>query len=224
MNNKKTRYLPLLSLILFVLLLQACKGDKNASDALTTEAVKPADHILERDNVKADKAKAYVADDALYNPRNTHWYTYHYENESITSETPIARDNNNQENPGDTTTQEVYDITETSRPPLFDKNCLTALNPEACSNEAVIDWMKYAVERPKSLVSGQDMIHFVTFIIDKKGQVSDAKIMPTRHQKPCEPCKAATLEAVNGMATWLPAVRNGKTVRVRVIIPVYYDE
>ncbi|MFN7119798.1 MAG: energy transducer TonB [Saprospiraceae bacterium] len=208
-------------LLLFFTLLQACKNDKRTGEEPPSEDMQNNDRIPERDNVSVDEE--YVADDGIYNPRNPQWYTYRYENEAITSENPVVRSNNNQEKSG-AAAPEVYEITETSRPPLFDKNCLTAANPEACSNEAVIDWMRYAVERPKLTDQNQDVIHFVTFIINEKGQVENARIIPVQGQKICEPCQTATLEAVKGMATWLPAIRNGQAVKVRITLPVYYNK
>ncbi len=205
-----------------LLVLHACKSDKKSPEEPTTESTEQSEGVPERDNIRVDEQ--YVADDGLYNPRNPRWYTYRYDTEGMHAENPIVRANNNQEKSGFTNSDEVYDISETSRPPLFDKNCLTALNPEECSNEAVMDWMKYAVEKPTLSKPVNDVVHFVTFIVDEKGQVSDATIVPTRQQNACEPCKNATLEAVNGMTTWLPAVRNGKAVKVRIIFPVYYDE
>lgn len=220
----------LLCIIVNILLFTtACRNDKNNDnppDELVTEEVEKSERIPDRDNVAIDAE--YIADAGIFNPRNMRWYTYRYASDEprkeITSENPVVRAENLQERQGEIQTEEVYEISETSRPPLFNKNCLTSANPETCSNEAVIDWMKYAVERPQVTdLPTQKPVHFVTFLINEKGSVSAAKILAIKGQKPCEPCNTATLEAIAGMSDWMPAIRNGRAVKVQVTFPVYYD-
>lgn len=212
--------------ILLMSCLSACRNDKNPPSDTVTDAVEKPARLPEQDNVKV--SPDYIADSGIFNPRNNHWYTYQYTadepREDITAENPVVRSENKQERSGQVATKEVYEITETSRPPLFNKDCLTAANPEQCSNEAVIDWMKYAVARPNlPAAQTQEVVHFVTFIIDQNGNVSKAKIIPARKGPTCKPCQAATLEALAGMPAWLPAIRNAQAVKVQVTLPVYYD-
>jgi hypothetical protein len=172
-----------------------------------------AEAVPEQDGVLLDTT--YKLDDGDFNARNNRWYTYQYD-EATFSEHPAE--------PPAASHKAVYEITETSRPPLFNKNCLTAANPEQCSNEAVLDWMQYAVEKPKAPgAQNQTPMHYVRFIVNKQGKVTYARIIPTTPPQTCAACEAATREAIAGMPSWMPAIREGQAVRVRVTLPVYYN-
>lgn len=194
-------------LLIAFLWITACRNDKNAQDASQTDTAEDSERIPDRDGVLVDSSNFAAA--GTLNPRNLHWYTYRYMEEDNAGETAIALDS-------------LYEISEMTRLPIFNKNCLSAEKPEECSNEAVIDWMRYAVERPK-VADGQKQapVHWVTFVIDEQGKVTLGRIIPS--QQRCEPCEAATKEAIEGMHNWMPAVRDGQPVKVRVLLPVYYD-
>ena len=210
MKQDRTKLFLLGYLLVFFCII-ACRNDKNAPDASQTDAAEGSERIPDRDGVLVDSSNFVEA--GVFNPRNSHWYTYRYiEQENAATralESAIASDS-------------LYEISEMTRLPIFNKNCLSAEKPEECSNEAVIDWMRYAVERPQA-AAGQKKapIHWVTFVIDERGKVTPGRIIPSGQR--CEPCEAATKEAIRGMPNWMPALRDGQPVKVRVMLPVYYD-
>lgn len=193
-----------------LILLLACKNDKNVPTSADEATV--AERLPDQGGVGGDTL--YKIDAGALNVRNPRWYTYRYD-ETTTTESQVQRAAN-------PSRDSMYEISERTRPPLYHENCLSAVNPEQCSNEAVIDWMQYAVERPRVPAALQNkLMHYVAFTVDEKGKADGIKIIAATQA--CTPCVAATEEAIAGMHSWIPALRDGKPVKVQVVLPVYYD-
>ncbi len=116
----------------------------------------------------------------------------------------------------------VYTISQTDRPPLFSPDCATAKDPERCSNKAIADWARKSVKYPEAdLAQGSDGLEYVTFIINKKGEVNSVSRVDSKIEA-CEGCSQAVLNAVLDMPNWQPAMLNGKPVDVVVTLPVRF--
>ncbi len=93
---------------------------------------------------------------------------------------------------------------------------------EICAHERffqyVADHLKYPSEALKNNVSGLATIQFV---VTEKGDIVNAKILHDLHGS----CGYAALDLVNGMndmpEKWIPALKNGKPVSSRVVVPVH---
>ncbi len=117
----------------------------------------------------------------------------------------------------------ILDDISFNRPPLFDNACLTAENPEDCSNDAVQAWMREHLDYPSpALEEGHDGYEYATFTVRPNGQVFWSDIEVKSKDKPCDGCKQAVKAAIAQMPDWLPALRNGKAVSSEVALPVKF--
>lgn len=207
----------------FFALLAACNSDGNqtsstdaASDSLTVQ-----DYIDSTNMTVSD-----MADD--------HYdFTYQY-----TEEDEMAEANNPASTEGaaqrSTTVKKtaklprvkempvVYTVSQTDRPPLFSADCLSDKKPERCSSRALAEWAKTSVVYPEAdLAEGSDGLEYVTFVINKKGEVSSVNRVESKMEA-CEGCSKAVLDAVLKMPNWQPAMLNGKPVDVVVTLPVRF--
>ena len=116
----------------------------------------------------------------------------------------------------------VYTVTQTDRPPLFSAECMTAKNPQRCSNNALEDWAKKSVKYPAAdLAEGSDGLEYVTFVINKNGKVSSINRVESKKEA-CEGCSKAVIDAVLAMPDWQPAMLGGNPVNVVVTLPVRF--
>ncbi|MBI1223755.1 MAG: hypothetical protein GC192_00845 [Bacteroidetes bacterium] len=116
----------------------------------------------------------------------------------------------------------IYTVSQTDRPPLFTNDCLTAKDPQKCSNRALADWVKKNVKYPEAdLAEGSDGLEYVTFVINKEGQVTSINRVESK-QEACDGCSKAVLDAVLDMPDWQPAMLGGNPVNVVVTLPVRF--
>jgi len=116
----------------------------------------------------------------------------------------------------------IYTISQTDRPPLFTAECLTAKNPQKCSNSALAAWAEKSVKYPTAdLADGSDGLEYVTFVINRKGQVTSINRVDTKKEA-CDGCSKAVLDAVLDMPDWQPAMLGGNPVNVVVTLPVRF--
>lgn len=119
-------------------------------------------------------------------------------------------------------TPPIYTISQTDRPPLFTTDCLTAKDPQKCSNKALADWAKNSVKYPDAdLADGSDGLEYVTFVINSKGEVTSINRVESKKEA-CMGCSKAVLDAVLDMPNWQPAMLGGKPVNVVVTLPVRF--
>ncbi len=59
---------------------------------------------------------------------------------------------------------------------------------------------------------------YLSFVIDTDGMVTDVKAM----KSPDPRLSAAAMEVVGKMPEWKPGVHEGKTVKVKMVLPVKY--
>ncbi len=82
--------------------------------------------------------------------------------------------------------------------------------------EAMMDFIRkntqYPAEAKKQGVSGRV---YVSFVIDKTGQVTEASVMRGIGGG----CDAEALRVVNAMPAWAPGTQSGKPVKVRFVLP-----
>lgn len=62
---------------------------------------------------------------------------------------------------------------------------------------------------------------FATFIIDKKGKITDVKILRSMNP-PCIACDSEVIRVIKKMPKWKPGMQQGKPVRVKFTLPVKF--
>lgn len=209
----------LVTSLLMVWMFSACHNDGNQngndSDAMQ--------HIS--DSINAAAAAQPSTD---LTPEDDHFdFTYNYleEDQDIVADKKTTPTNKKPSTPAKLKVKEtpvIYTISQTDRPPLFTAECLTAANPQQCSNKALADWTEKSVKYPEAdLAEGSDGLEYVTFVINKKGQVTSINRLDSK-QEACEGCSKAVLDAVLDMPDWQPAMLGGAPVDVMVTLPVRF--
>jgi len=71
---------------------------------------------------------------------------------------------------------------------------------------------------------GQEGLEYVTFTLDKNGEFEgNLKVVSKNQDKPCKGCEEAAADIVAGMEEhWYPAIKDGKTVKTQLTIPVRF--
>jgi hypothetical protein len=204
-------------------LLGACNSEGNQTNSMDTAA----DSLTVQDYI--DSTNMTISDMA-----DDHYdFTYQYteDNEMAESNNAAPPDGVAQKNTAPKTKAKmprvkempvVYTVSQTDRPPLFSTDCLNDKKPERCSSRALAEWARASVVYPEAdLAEGSDGLEYVTFVINKKGEVSSVNRVESKLEA-CEGCSKAVLDAVLKMPNWQPAMLNGKPVDVVVTLPVRF--
>jgi outer membrane biosynthesis protein TonB len=215
---KKVISLPaLLASLLMVCSFVACNSDSKPTDENKTTAA-PMPTPMPDSSAMMDEDK----DDP-------YWYSYNY-TEGEVSGTEATNPPDKKAPKAKTTppklkvkdTPVIYTVSQTDRPPLFSADCLSAKNPQRCSNNALADWARQSVKYPEAdLAEGSDGLEYVTFVINKYGKVSTIDRVESK-QEACEGCSHAVISAMLKMPDWQPAMLGGKPVDVVVTLPVRF--
>lgn len=213
--TKLSFYPVLLTSVLCVWMFSACNADKKQSDTETIEMEAPVDSA----NLSAEDMPA--EDD-----RFDFSYNYVEDNQPIVEDKATMPKDKKPVTPAKLKVKEtpvIYTISQTDRPPLFSADCLTAKNPQRCSNNALAKWAAESVKYPEAdLAEGSDGLEYVTFVINKKGQVTAIDRVITKKEA-CNGCSKAVLNAMLDMPDWQPAMLGGQPVNVVVTLPVRFQ-
>jgi TonB family protein len=76
--------------------------------------------------------------------------------------------------------------------------------------------VKYPTKYKKAKVNGRV---FVSFVIDKTGKVTMAKIVKSLNEE----CDAEALRVISKMPNWIPGEKNGEKVAVQFGLPVNFE-
>ncbi|MBK9012979.1 MAG: energy transducer TonB [Saprospiraceae bacterium] len=209
--KKQSFKLVLLISLLSVWIFGACNSDKkpDADGTAMENAVDTTSHM----------ATDMPAEDDHYD------FSYNYVEDDVAFEKAKAADAKKASTPPKLKVKDtpvIYTISQTERPPLFSAECLTAKNPQRCSNNALAAWAEKSVKYPEAdLAEGSDGLEYVTFVINKRGEVTAINRVETK-QEACEGCSKAVLDAVLDMPDWQPAMLGGNPVNVVVTLPVRF--
>lgn len=117
----------------------------------------------------------------------------------------------------------VYDVSQVDRPPLFGEGCLNKKSPYECSNTALQDYFAQNVDYPEAAERrGANGKEYVTFTVQADGSVAQDFEVVTREER-CEGCAQAAVNAIAAMPKWTPAMKNGKPVAVKLVLPVRFS-
>jgi outer membrane biosynthesis protein TonB len=204
-------------LILFTVYFIACESSNNKEETTGTETDTVT--VTQEDPQGVSTFRQHDI-----NERNADWYTYDYRDADPVDQKNAqkVKSSENKNAPKAKARPVVYSVSQTDRPPLFSKDCLTAEDPEKCSNEALKAWVRDHVEYPEQeLQTGTDGLEYVTFIINQEGRISSVRRVESKMES-CEGCSQAALSAVLKMPDWEPARLDGKPVSVVVTLPVRF--
>lgn len=217
---KKVSFLPaLLISMLAVWMFGACNSEStqtgDAADSTAMQATVDSSNLAARGEGMGDQ----------------YGYTYNYVEDEASGSTATTTDSESKKASESKSTPPklkvkntpvVYTVSQTDRPPLFSAECLTAKNPQQCSNAALESWAKKSVKYPAAdLAEGSDGLEYVTFVINKYGKVSSIYRVDSKKEA-CEGCSQAVLDAVLDMPDWQPALLGGNPVNVVVTLPVRF--
>ncbi len=204
--------------ILSVWMFGACNSDGKQMDAESNDIDSTLDDISLNSASDMSGSEDYID------------YTYSYIEEEGASNatadgTEVKKDAASKKTPPKLKVKDmpvIYTVSQTDRPPLFTPDCLTAKNPQRCSNRALALWANKHVKYPETdLAEGSDGLEYVTFVINDKGKVSSISRVDSK-QEACEGCSKAVIDAVLEMPDWQPAMLGGKPVNVMVTLPVRF--
>lgn len=86
--------------------------------------------------------------------------------------------------------------------------------------EALSKYVQDNLNYPQQAIDKNETARvFVEFVIDKSGQIRDAKLK--REEK--EYFKEAALKVITEMPKWKPGLKNGKYVNTRVVLPIIFE-
>lgn len=205
-----------------MVLFGACNADGGQSNTSETTT----DSLAVENNIDTTSLSAADQGDDHFD------FTYQYtEDEDLTasnSDAPEATAKKNTSPKTATTKPKVkampviYTVSQTDRPPLFTTDCLNDKKPERCSSRALAEWARKSVIYPEAdLAQGSDGLEYVTFVINKNGEVSSVSRVDSKIEA-CDGCSKAVLDAVLKMPNWQPAMLNGKPVNVVVTLPIRF--
>ena len=116
--------------------------------------------------------------------------------------------------------QIVYQLDEVDVLPLYGMPCGATLR--VCNQKNIAAFISRHIELPdgpyQKDVNG---LEFVKVIVKSDGSLRDIQYVETKNDS-CEWCEQAAVQVVSKMSDWKPALKNGLTVPVQVIIPIRF--
>ncbi len=203
----------------FMLVFIACKDapDTEATTDFTTEEESMDMTVEENEGAEISNYSVTVDPEFEYDP-NSFYYEVSERAELGISEatvTPVSRPARK--------TAKTYTLPEVDRLPLFSEACLGEKDQEDCLNDAIRDYFRKNINYPDAAEQKrQNGTYYVTFVVDKNGKIGkDFKV--TTKKDPCEGCAKAAVDAVANMPQWVPAIKDGKPVKVELTLPVKFQ-
>ncbi len=146
--------------------------------------------------------------EVVYNPRTFTWFAW---------KDPIIEKKQ-------TTETKMIPLSEFDRPPVFDSACLTEEDQFACSNNKLQAYIEQRfIDYPDPAESlEQEGLEYVTFVINQDGKF-EGNLKVISKDKPCRGCADAAADIISDMEDmWFPAIKDGKTVKTQLTIPVRF--
>lgn len=118
----------------------------------------------------------------------------------------------------------VIEYGENDRPPVFTAKCRDKTDMQQCSRQAVQAFVEQHFDPTAIQQAGSPAgVQYVTFIIDKNGQIiPDIRVVRPEKQA-CPACAREAVRVVQSMPNWQPAILAGQAVSVRAVLPVRYQ-
>lgn len=122
------------------------------------------------------------------------------------------------------TTEElrVFPYHEVDVKPIYGSDCLEADNSWECTLEKLhrairekLDWPDNELER------GEEVVEEITFVVLPDGSVGSEKWALSRNHN-CHGCQQAAIDAVGKLDQWIPAVKDGRNVAVKMTLPIRF--
>jgi TonB family protein len=78
-----------------------------------------------------------------------------------------------------------------------------------------LDWPASDFER------GEEAVEEITFVVMPDGSISNKKLALSRNHN-CDGCQQAAIDAVSKLDQWIPAVKDGRKVAVKMTLPIRF--
>ena len=105
--------------------------------------------------------------------------------------------------------------------PVCTHDCTESTDPGACT-EQLLNGKLRDVELPDfPIPSGYSGVEYVTFEVQKNGQVNSYQVV--KQAVLCPPCIQTAVNQVASLGEWHPAMQDGIFVKSKVVVPVYFQ-
>ncbi len=105
----------------------------------------------------------------------------------------------------------------TTLPPIFERECMTAVNPTDCSQRRLDQYFTKVMLDNGFPKTYQDTL-MTSFVIDEYGTINGP--ITVEGQTNCMECKAILIKTISNMEDWSAAVKNNQPIKVKVVLPV----
>ena len=106
--------------------------------------------------------------------------------------------------------------------PVYGSDCKDAEDSWACTMEKLHLAIREKLDWPTSgLEKGEEAVEEITFVVMPDGSISDEKLALSRTHN-CHGCQKAAIDAVGQLGQWIPAIKDGKKVAVRMTLPIRF--
>ena len=106
--------------------------------------------------------------------------------------------------------------------PIYGNKCVGADAPDKCSHDAIEAYLKNNIEFPDEAKDFDDLVEYVSFIVQANGEVDKSNIQVLPLDPQCHTCAAEALELIRDMPKWTPAQKGGTPVPARVTVPIRF--
>ena len=199
------KQLMLYALLSFGLLLPAC------TDSDPNVAEEAGDEALGVENEEFDAGEVfYTSPLELGLERRPDAYTYAYV-DSVQAD--------------GTATGDAYSYSEVDRAPLFAADCVGADSPTDCSYQALANYVSENAAYPETAAEQEiESLEYVVFLLDENGRIDDESVRVLQSEgDTCNSCVRTAINTVRAMPDWQPALRAGRPVPVRLVLPVRFN-
>jgi len=84
--------------------------------------------------------------------------------------------------------------------------------------EKLKEFIQYNLKWEQGQETVEGMV-FIEFYVNTAGQIEEAKVVRSL----CDSCDKAALRVIMEMPRWIPGSQEGKTVRIKMIVPVQFE-
>ena len=113
----------------------------------------------------------------------------------------------------------VYELSELDMPPLINDRCKGDVWRWACTQEEFGQYIEQQMwEDMEGSAQRMEWHEMIEIVLDEKGKVEQMHTL-LRKEQGCQICYEILEEVVLEMPRWIPGVKDGKSVKTRIVMP-----
>lgn len=115
----------------------------------------------------------------------------------------------------------IYNLSQVDELPMFGEPC-NKKDTQKCNQENIRTFIKENIELPsQASINSYSGLEHVKVVIQTDGTIGDLKYVSTKKDN-CSWCQQTAVDVVGKMTDWKPAIKDGKTVPVEIVIPIRF--